>query len=325
MLSYGPAAPAAFRGVSARFPVMGVVLPRLRPGDEPLEVEQLARAARTPMLRGVTLEGLRALVARERPSLVVSASFDRILPDGLLRLARCLNVHYGLLPAYRGRATVNWAIINGEAETGVTIHEMEPELDAGRILFQEAVAIEPDVTVGELYARLNAIVEKQLPEVVQAVLDGTAQGWTQDSGEASYCCTRLPADGHIRWEAPTRQISALIRALGRPYPGAFTYLGGRRLVIWKADPVMGRRSFVGRVPGRVACVLPGQGVEVLTGDGLLLVREVQLEGEGTRPAWELIRSVRETLGLDVGGELQTLEARLTRLETLLERAGVTVW
>jgi methionyl-tRNA formyltransferase len=191
-----------------------------------------------------------------------------------------------------------------------------PELDAGRILFQQRVPIGPHDTVGDLYARLNDLQRARLASIVERHLDGD-QGWPQDESAATYGCTRLPADGEIDWTRPTNEVYAVVRALGDPYPGAFTHLDGRRLVLWRAAPAPSPRRWVGRVPGRVVGrSATGGWVDVLTGDGVLRLDLVERDGEARRPAAAVIRSVRTTLGLRPA----ELLARVRELEDALARA-----
>jgi methionyl-tRNA formyltransferase len=211
-------------------------------------------------------------------------------------------------------------MINGERYTGISIHAISPGLDAGNILFQQAVEIGPADTVTDLYEKLNAVQRGQLAVAVARYLAGDA-GVVQDEREATYCCSRTPEDGEIDWSAPTAAIRNLIRALTPPYPGAFTYLAGEPLRVWKAEPAAGARRYQGRVPGRVVSVSRKEGyVEVLTGDGVLRVFEVQIDGGPRQPAAAVISSVRSTLGL----RLSDLMARVRQLEERLALAGQAV-
>jgi hypothetical protein len=133
----------------------------------------------------------------------------------------------------------------------------------------------------------------------------------------------VPADGEIDWRRSTADVYALVRALTEPFPGAFTHLEARRLVIWRARALEAPREWVGRVPGRVVSRSPGEGwVDVLTGDGVLRLETVQLDGQGRRPAAEVIRSVRATLGLSAGELLERLRALEQRIgDPLADQRG----
>jgi methionyl-tRNA formyltransferase len=307
LLGLGPTTRSALESLTARFQVAGLI----RDGDD--EVVEAARALGVPVLCDPGIERVERAVTETGPDCVVVSSYNRILPARLLALCRFVNVHYAPLPQYRGRANVNWAIINGEPETAITIHVLAPGLDAGNILYQQRVPIGPDDTVGDLYAKLNDVQRQVLGDTVVRHLDGY-EGEPQDEASATYGCTRVPDDGEIDWSAPTRQTYALVRALGPPYPGAHTYLGGRRLAVLRASLPANAPRYAGRIPGRVVGRSRQDGhVDVLTGDGMLRIHEVATAGSGAVPASAVIASTRQTLGLrtaDLLARIETLESHL---------------
>jgi methionyl-tRNA formyltransferase len=317
LIGCGQTALTALESLAERTRVVGLVRdtsPLDDPGADP--VFRRAEEVGVPVVGDVSLRGIERLVDRLRPDCVVVSSYNRVLPARVLTLTRFVNVHYSLLPRYRGRANVNWAIINDEASTGITIHVLRPDLDAGNILFQERVAIEPADTVSSLYGKLNGIQRNQLGNAVLRHLNGD-DGDPQAAHDATYGCSRLPRDGEIDWEQSTRRIHNLIRALAPPYPGAFTYFEGMPLKIWRAESVSDPPRYEGRIPGRVIRVSKPEGwVDVLTGDGILRVHEVQLEDSPRYPAAELLDSVKHTLGLhsiDLLNRLRSLESAIAEL------------
>ena len=201
-----------------------------------------------------------------------------------------------MLPAYRGFAPTVWAMINGEEVVGATLFAMSEAPDDGDLVDQEAVAVGPEETVAEVMEQVSAAYVALLERNLSGLLAGTAVRRRPDPLGISFTCKRLPEDNRIDWSAPTRRIHDLVRAVTRPYPGAFTTVDGARLTIWSASRLEPAPHFVGRVPGRVVELRPGAGAVVLTGDGCLLVREVQREGEPARRADELLRSLSLTLG-----------------------------
>jgi methionyl-tRNA formyltransferase len=308
LVGCGPTALTALESLAGHLVVVGLV----RDCDPAApEVDPTARRAAelgVPVTTETSATAIERLIDETKPHCVVVSSYSRILPARVVSKTRFVNVHYALLPRYRGVATVNWAVINGEAETGITVHVLTPDLDAGNILFQQAVPIGSADTVGTLHEALNAIQRRHLGPVVARHLRGY-EGEPQDRRAASYGCARLPRDGEIDWSAPTRRAYDLVRGLTPPYPGAFTYFEGQPLTVWWAEPVADPPRYDGRVPGRVVRVFPAEGwVEVLTGDGVLRVREVQRPGGPRRPAAEVIRSVRCTLGLSVADLLERIRA-----------------
>jgi methionyl-tRNA formyltransferase len=203
--------------------------------------------------------------------------------------------HASLLPKYRGFAPVNWPLINGERETGVSMFYAAEEMDAGDIIEQRSRAINDADDAGTIDAWLNETVEQMLEENLPRLASGTAPRTPQEHSRATYAIWRDPEDGRIGWGRPTREVFNLIRGLASPYPGAFSMLEGRRLIIWSAEIEREPRLYVGRIPGKVERIIPGEGVNVLTGDGTLRMKRVQLEGEEPRDASEVIRRLKTRL------------------------------
>ena len=313
LIGCGPTSLSALEALSEHFVVVG--LARECPGDNPELDETIVRAKSldVPVYLKPTLRRIDRLVSELKPDCVVVSSISRVLPQATLARCRFLNVHYAPLPRYRGLAAVNWTVINNEQFAGITIHTITPGLDAGNILFQEIVPICNDQTTVDIFRTLNEIQRNRLPAAVQNYLDGDP-GLPQPENEATYCCSRNPEDGEIDWSKPAPEIYNLVRALVAPYPGAFTFYQGKRLVVWKAEIVENPPRFVGHVPGRVVVVSrPGGFVDVLAGEGVLRIREVQFPGEKPKRASEVLTSVRGTLGL----RASDLLSRIERLEKLL--------
>jgi methionyl-tRNA formyltransferase len=320
LLGMGPTALSALESLAGQFHVAGIVRD-VRPDAGPDDVvARRAHELSVPVLSDVTLEGVRQAIEESRPDCTVVSSYNRILGAGILDRGKFVNVHYAALPKYRGRANVNWAIVNGEPETAITIHVMAAGLDAGNILFQQIIKIEPDDTVTDVYDTLNEIQRKVLGDTVARYLDGFP-GVPQDESKSTYGCSRVPADGEIDWSEATDRIYALIRALSPPYPGAHTYLETRRIIIARASPVRDGRRYAGRIPGRIVSRSVANGtVDVLTGDGILRIREVIVaENGGVIPASGVISSTRQTLGLRSSDLLTRIEELEKRLNALTER------
>ena len=166
-----------------------------------------------------------------RPDFLFSFYYRRMLQPELLGApARgAYNVHGSLLPKYRGRAPVNWAILHGETETGATLHEMVDKPDAGRIVGQEAVAILPDEIAIEVFRKVTGAAERVVRRCVPKLIDGSALLREQDLSRGSYFGGRRSEDGRIDWTAPAKRVHDLVRAVAPPYPGAFTEVEGRPL------------------------------------------------------------------------------------------------
>lgn len=204
--------------------------------------------------------------------------------------------HDSLLPEYRGFAPTMWSILNGEDHTGVTLFEISEAVDEGDVVDQQRIPIGPDETIADLTETVTATYLELLERNLPALLAGTAARTPQDHARATYGCKRIPEDNQIDWSASSEAIYNLIRAVTRPYPGAYTTHEGKRLRIWAAQRLPDAPHYVGRVPGRIVEVRPDAGSVVLTGDGALLITEVQAESEEAVGASEKLRSIFATLG-----------------------------
>jgi methionyl-tRNA formyltransferase len=295
--------------------VQGVVRNVDTQSDSDDPVVKLAQQAKIPIFSDTSQQEIKSLILKFQPDCVVVSSYNQILPSSLIELSTFINVHYSPLPHYRGRANVNWAIINDEPCAAISIHTISPELDKGNILFQQLIPIRFDDTVADIYDKLNEIQRQYLGQTVVKALNGY-EGIPQNSDEATYCCTRLPEDGEINWSDSTRNIDCFIRALVSPFPGAYTYFQGKKLLIWQAKPVDNPPNYVGRIPGRIIGRSKSEGyVDVLTGDGVLRILEVQWEGEEKTAPANVIKSVKTTLGLrmsDLLNRIQILEEQITK-------------
>jgi methionyl-tRNA formyltransferase len=318
LVGNGITALTALRSLAAHFRVEAVVRDLDPSVADP--VRAFAAENHIPVLALHDLNELTEHVSRLKPDAVVVSSYSRIIPQQVLSLSRFVNVHYSPLPRYRGRANVNWALINGEPNAAISVHLIAPGLDSGNILYQEEIPIGPTDTAGSLYDHLNTIQERELGPAVLRMLNGDA-GRPQDSSGATYGCGRIPEDGEIDWRASTAQIDRLVRALGAPFPGAFTFLDCRPLIVLHAAPVINGPVYQGRVPGRVVGRSGAEGwVDVLTGDGILRLKEVALTTGEPCPAASIIKSTRATLGLSTAALLKRIDALEARLASLEQTA-----
>lgn len=171
-----------------------------------------------------------------QPDFIFSFYYRHMLPVDLLALAKhgAYNMHGSLLPKYRGRVPVNWAVLHGETETGATLHEMAAKPDAGAIVAQAAVPILPDDTAYEVFGKVTVAAEQALWNALPAMLAGQTPKLTNDLSKGSYFGGRKPEDGRIDWSKPAQEVYNLHRAVAPPYPGAWTTTGGRTFIIVKA-------------------------------------------------------------------------------------------
>ena len=196
-------------------------------------VEGLARLHGLPVVKPAdpNASELMREIAALRPDFLFSFYYRKMLAPGLLDApARgALNMHGSLLPRYRGRAPVNWAVIKGERETGATLHYMVTKPDAGDIVAQQAVPILPDDTAFDVFSKVTLAAEMALDRVLPDLFAGTAPRIAQDLARGSYFGGRKPEDGRIDWELSAAEIHNLVRGVAPPYPGAFCQVGRKHL------------------------------------------------------------------------------------------------
>jgi UDP-4-amino-4-deoxy-L-arabinose formyltransferase/UDP-glucuronic acid dehydrogenase (UDP-4-keto-hexauronic acid decarboxylating) len=236
-------------------------------------------------------ERLRALA----PRAIFSFYYRDLLSEAVLACASraAVNLHGSLLPRYRGRAPINWQILHGEKEGGVTLHHMVKKADAGDIVDQEPFPIGPDDTPTDLFARVLVAAERVLERSAVAVVEGTAPRWKQLESKATVFGRRRPEDGKIDWRQSAEDVHNLVRAVTKPYPGAFTFAGSEKVLVWWAEHAGPAGSLA---PGTVR--KDARGVAVACGDRKLL-RLARIEVGGREgDAGGLLR---EGLVLEGGG------------------------
>jgi methionyl-tRNA formyltransferase len=232
----------------------------------------------TQYLEDLAPPELRRAVALAAPDLIFSFYCRSMIAPEVLALARggAYNMHGSLLPKFRGRAPTNWAVLMGATETGATLHEMVAKPDAGAIVDQSAVPILPDDTARQVFEKVTVAAEQVLWRSLPAILAGHPPRLPNDLSQGSYHGGRKPEDGRIDWRQGAAQVYNLIRAVAPPYPGAFTVIGGQRLVVAaarRADPSKSLpASEGGPAPG--LHVVDGRIVGVCGDGGMIAVRSL---------------------------------------------------
>jgi methionyl-tRNA formyltransferase len=237
-------------------------------------------------------------LAEQKPDLLIVVAYGLILPQTVLNIPTwgAVNVHASLLPKYRGAAPIQWAIISGEKETGVTTMRLDAGMDTGDILRQAREPIAETDTAQSLHDRLSEQGGRLLLQTLNLLRQGALIPQPQDPSLAVYAPPLKKAQGEIRWDLPAIEIDHWIRGLS-PWPGAFTFLKGKRLIIRRAKPDSLENK---GTPGTIYSLEEGR-LQVQTGRGLLTVFEAQLEGHRQMSAGELIRGVSVKIGDRVGG------------------------
>jgi methionyl-tRNA formyltransferase len=216
------------------------------------------------------------------PDFIFSFYYRHMLPATLLACAKqgAYNMHGSLLPKYRGRVPVNWAVLHGETETGATLHEMTVKPDAGAIAAQTAVPILPDDTAYDVFGKLTVAAEQTLWYVLPAMLTGHTPKLPNDISQGSYFGGRKPEDGRIDWSQSAQSVYNLHRAVAPPYPGAWTVIGDKTFIIGKA--CLATRTVLNLSPG--LAVLDNRILGICGDGGALLIDELFADGEPVSPA-----------------------------------------
>jgi|AGTN01.2.fsa_nt_gi methionyl-tRNA formyltransferase len=243
------------------------------------------------------VEQLKAL----SPDAGVVVSYGRLIPENVFTLPKqkSFNIHFSLLPRYRGAAPIQRALIRGEKETGVTTFWLEKTLDTGKIIVQKRLPVEANDDAITLKEKLIGLGIEAMNETLKKMEAGAAAGTPQE-GEPSYAPALKKEDGAIDWTKPAGEIIDLIRGT-RPWPGAYTGIKGKRLKILKASVVSEDPCCAGvQRPGRVAALIKGKGFIVACGKECLVVEEVQPESRKAMPAWDFLQGGHLAVGEALG-------------------------
>ena len=269
----------------------------------PTPVKEVALKHEIPVLQPVKVrepefvEQLRTM----EPDVIVVAAFGQIISRDLLELPKygCINVHASLLPAYRGAAPIQWAVINGDRESGVTIMRMNEGLDTGDMIDKVVVPLAEDETGGSLFEKLSHAGARLCVKVLEDLESGRAVCTPQpEESTTAYAAMITKKMGEICWQRPAEEIEQLIRGLN-PWPSAYTYLDNKSLKLWKATVEKAEEETENAVPGQVIRA-DKNGLCICTGDGILNVLELQLEGKKRMETAAFLRGYSIEVGSVLG-------------------------
>lgn len=264
-------------------------------------VKEAALALGLPVYQPSRVRSMEAIdtIRQMKPDVIVVVAFGQIIPKEILELPPlgCINVHASLLPAYRGAAPIQWAVINGEPKSGVTIMKMDEGLDTGDMLAKTEIPLEMDETGGSLFDKLSESGAKLLVDTLPLLAEGKITPEPQpEESTTEYARMIRKEDGHIDWTKSAVEIERLIRGMD-PWPSAYTTLDGKILKIWKARVVaMPGGDLFSKLPGQDPKKSAGKiwvadesGIHVKTGDGILIIEELQLAGKKRMKTADFLR------------------------------------
>ncbi len=283
----------ALQALSAAFDVVLVVTQPDRPRGRgqlasPTQIKKVADLLGLPVSQPTKLKdgALAAQMAGLKPDFLVTAAYGRLLPSAILDvpLVASLNIHASLLPRYRGAAPIHRAVINGDAESGITIMYMDTGMDTGDILVQQSVSIGPDTTSGELHDILSALGADLIIKAMQDILDGKAKRTRQEEALATMALPLKPGEEEIDWCAPATAVHNLVRGMN-PWPGAYTLFKGKRIKIFKGSVEKTNKHYC---CGTVLAA-DARGILIATGTDAYHIKLLQPSGKRVMSAAEYLR------------------------------------
>lgn len=215
------------------------------------------------------------IIKNLEPDLILESGWSQIIPKEIINVPKkgCIGIHYSYLPKNQGAASLNWALIKNEKEWGVTLFYLTEKIDDGDIIDRRKFRVEEKDDINSLFKKADLLVEGMLKKNLSLIDYGKVLKIKQNKKEASYLPKRTPEDGRIDWKKSSLEIHNLVRAITKPYPGAFTFFRNKKLLIWKSV-VKGKKE---ESPGKIIKIIEGQGIVVGTGMGKILLRRLQFE------------------------------------------------
>jgi methionyl-tRNA formyltransferase len=264
-------------------------------------VKQLAEELKLPVAqpKSARTGELRDALAASGAQLAIVVAYGKILPKDVLEAlpGGCINVHASLLPKYRGAAPIQWAVIDGEAETGVSIMQLDEGMDTGPVLLERRIPLDPSWTSGDLFEHLKSVGSQALLEALELIAQGRAHPRAQDHAGATHARMLTKEDGAIDFTQPAAKVAARIRGVD-PWPGAQAVLRGQTIKLFRARAEDGRGE-----PGKVLAI-DAAGAHVACGEGAVVIAELQLPGKKRMAAAQLVPGRM----IAVGDMLQTTAA-----------------
>ncbi len=283
VFGYGELAVASVYSLkSAGADLVAAVIPSNRTGQDVEQFKAFAEQQQLPVLIQPPRKAVEPFVRQLRelqPDFLLVWSYPMILPKSVIEVPKrgAFNMHGGVLPEYRGGHVMQWAIINGEKETGMTLHYIDEGIDTGPIVAESRFSIDWHDDAAVVRDKLKSAGSALLKEWWPAVLAGRAPRRTQDESRARYYRLRTQEDGLIQWSQSNISIYNLVRALVSPWPGAYTFHRSCKLTIWKVEPIGESGQAFGGEVGQVVGI-GSSGVIVRTGEGVLAIRSIEYEG-----------------------------------------------
>lgn len=287
------------------------------------EFKNLAKELRCPFFSDKTIHRPEyiQMVNLSEAEVAISVNWLTIIGRKMIELFKygVINAHAGDLPRFKGNACPNWAILSGEEKVILTLHLMTETLDGGAILLQREFPLSANTYIGDIYRFMSENIPPMFVEVLRGLADRIIlpRKQTAELSRSLRCFPRLPRDGEVDWNRSAVDLSRLVRASAEPFAGAYSFIGTDKIIFWRAHPETLPYRYLG-IPGQVVEIRDSEGsVAILTGEGVLVLEEIEAGGGRRGPASNFIQSIRIRLGLDVAQVMTQLDDRITQLERKL--------
>lgn len=248
-----------------------------------------------------------------RPDIGLSIGWRRLVREPVISIPRMgfINFHASDLPRYRGFASTSWAILEGDSHIAISAHRMIPgRADEGDIYLKKRIRISKGMDIGGLFGKIEACLPSLVCDLLDRIESGKIKPQPQNEAQSICSLPRVPYDGWIDWAKPARQIDRLVRAVAKPYPGAFTCWKGKKLFIWEGHVLKSSKRYIG-IPGQVIGQNNDLSIKVLTGKGIYVANKVQLEGSKIcLSPGKIIRGRQQRLGLTCGELFHLLRSQV---------------
>ncbi len=276
---------------SKKFEIIGIILPKKNSVyTTNININKINKKIK--ILNSDNKKNIHKFIKKLKPDIVVISTFNKILSSKTLNLSNFINIHHGKLPKQKGRASINWAIIMGRNNIYLTIHEVNEELDGGKIIKQIKFVISKKDNYITLQNKINTYLYLNFSKILETYLKNKIRLKKNSKSKETWNCSRNPEDGMINFYNKRKEIINLIRGTTNRNFGAFCFLKNKKISI--LDAKKSSRKFEGIIPGRITRINPNGSVECLCSDGAIVISKIQYKNKIKKPAL-LIKSTRDTL------------------------------
>jgi methionyl-tRNA formyltransferase len=272
------------------FEIKGVILPQ----DNLLYFSNIKKInKKIKILYSDKLSDVYKFIKKLGPDMVIISTFNKILDNKILNLSKFVNIHHGRLPQQKGRASINWAIIMGRKDIYITIHEVIPQLDSGKIILQKKINISKEDNYNKIQNKISLFLKQNIAFIIKKYMDNKFTLKNNDSSKETWNCSRNPEDSMINFFDKRKNVYNLIRGSDGQKFGAFCFLKEKKITILEAN-IKSKKRFEGIIPGRIVKLNQDNSIDCLCSDGVLTITKISYKNKILKPK-KIIKSTRYTL------------------------------